>query len=134
MEHKDKVGMELDRLDSRKMESVGKRIRTEREKLGIKQIELAGDLGVERNVMYKIEHGKGSLSVEYLYLISQSLGKSMDFFVTGNECYDRGGEDGSLNLEEVREADRHIAELLGSRSLSELRTVERVLKAMFEWN
>lgn len=65
--------MELKRLGTAKLEEIGENIRTVRKEQEIKQTDIAQKIGVERNVIYKIENGRGSLSVEYLYYISQIL-------------------------------------------------------------
>lgn len=89
---------ELKRLGASELEAVGKNIKRCREDLKIRQIDMADEIGVGRNVIHKIENGRGSLSVEYLYCISQMLGKSMDYLVTKrkdektdikNTCFDK---------------------------------------------
>lgn len=91
--------MELKRLGTSELEMIGENIRTVRKEQKIKQTDMAQKIGVERNVIYKIENGRGSLSVEYLYYISQILGKPMDYFLEEHDVKDK-------KLEKASEAHR----------------------------
>ena len=121
---------DMKRIDGEQLEKIGERIRNRRKELRIKQIDLAMELNISRNVMYKLESGGGSLSVDYLYLLSQRLGVSMDYLVTGEDDKDTDEEDGTYY--EVGKVDKGIANLLQGRSFSELRRAERLLKVLFD--
>ncbi len=122
--------MELKRLSTKEFENIGQNIRSERERQNIKQFDMATEIGVGRKVIYKIENGLGSLSVEYLYYISQILGKTMDFFMSMQK-----DDDPEAAYEEsvaAAETKNRIIELLESMSNLELCRIERVITAFLE--
>ena len=70
-------------LGDKELEAMGNRIREAREKKGIKQIELALQLAIGKNQMYRIENGKVPCKTEYLYEIAQVLDVSLDYLFFG---------------------------------------------------
>ena len=70
-------------LGDKEIEAMGSRIREAREKKGIKQIELALQLAIGKNQMYRIENGKVPCKTEYLYEIAQVLDVSLDYLFFG---------------------------------------------------
>jgi transcriptional regulator with XRE-family HTH domain len=121
--------MELKRLGTKELEMIGENIRIARNEQGIKQSDMAQEIGVGRNVIYKIENGLGSLSVEYLYYISQILGKPMDYFLSEHGEPDRKVETRSCSGEsEVKE---RLMRLIEGRNSQELSMIERVITAFF---
>ena len=61
----------------------GKRIRNEREKLGMTQEELADDLNISHGHLNKIEKGKEGCSIDLLLELSDFFGVSTDFLLVG---------------------------------------------------
>lgn len=72
-------------LGDAELEAMGSRIREAREKKGIKQIELALQLAIGKNQMYRIENGKVPCKTEYLYEIAQVLDVSLDYLFFGKK-------------------------------------------------
>ena len=67
-------------LDSK---SIGKRIRTQREKLGLSRDNLAKIVNLSTYYIGQIERGERNMSIQTLYNISESLNISMDYIVKG---------------------------------------------------
>ena len=61
----------------------GKRIRNEREKLGMTQEELADDLNISHGHLNKIEKGKEGCSIDLLLELADYFGVSTDFLLVG---------------------------------------------------
>ncbi len=123
--------MELIRLGSSDFEAIGKTIKEVRKDLKIRQIDMADEIGVGRNVIHKIEKGKGSLSVEYLYYISQILGKSMDYLVTKRESQEADKVGKGIYFDAGR-VEARLHELISGRSYEELHMIEKVVNAVIE--
>src|SRR6266513_547610 len=62
---------------------VAMRVRERRIELGITQPELAGELGVTFQNLYKYEKGKNRISAGRLYRLSKALGVPVTFFFEG---------------------------------------------------
>jgi len=124
--------MELKRLSTKELEDIGKNIRSERERQKIRQFDMADEIGVGRNVIYKIENGLGSLSVEYLYYISQILGKPMDYFMPENDVKDRKSEKVMETHLDAGEVKERLLNLIDGKDYQELCRIERVITAFFE--
>ncbi|HLR22057.1 MAG TPA: helix-turn-helix domain-containing protein [Tissierellaceae bacterium] len=71
-------------LDSK---SIGKRIRTQREKLGLSRDNLAKIVNLSTYYIGQIERGERNMSIQTLYNISESLNISMDYIVKGKVKY-----------------------------------------------
>lgn len=96
--------------------AMGTRIREAREKLGMKQIDLATFLAIGKNQMYRIENGQTPCKTEYLFEISQILGISLDYLYFGeNECSEVG----------------EIVEMCRGKGIKEIRKAVLILKAYF---
>lgn len=65
--------------------TLGQRIRTNRQKLGVTQQQLAGALGVSPQHISAIEQEKRSPSLPSLAKLAEELGVSIDYLVTGKE-------------------------------------------------
>lgn len=97
--------------------AMGTRIREAREKLGMKQIDLATFLAIGKNQMYRIESGLTPCKTEYLFEISQILGVSLDYLYFGeNECSEVG----------------EIVEMCRGKGLKELHKAKNILRAFFD--
>ncbi len=65
--------------------TLGQRIRTSRQRLGVTQQQLAGALGVSPQHISAIEQEKRSPSLPSLAKLAEELGVSIDYLVTGKE-------------------------------------------------
>jgi transcriptional regulator with XRE-family HTH domain len=62
---------------------VARRVRERRIELGLSQPELAAELGITFQGLYKYEKGKNRLSASRLYGLSKALGVPVTFFFEG---------------------------------------------------
>lgn len=124
--------MELKRLGTAELEMIGENIRIARKEQKIKQTYMAQKIGVERNVIYKIENGRGSLSVEYLYYISQILGKPMDYFLPEHDVPDEKAVKEAKTHLDAGEVKERLIQLIEGKDIQELCRIERVITAFFE--
>ena len=106
------------------LEAMGRRIREAREKKGIKQIEIALQLAIGKNQMYRIESGQVPCKVEYLYEIAQVLDVSLDYLFFGS----KDSETSSENDKTVQE----IVALCGGKDAGTLHKALCILRAFFD--
>lgn len=59
---------------------MGKRIKSERERLGLSLEELASELKISRQTLSQIEKGQSVLSSDKLYLLAEKAGRRISFF------------------------------------------------------
>jgi transcriptional regulator with XRE-family HTH domain len=64
--------------------SVGRRIR-ELRGFGMTQADFAQRIGVSQGYLSMIEHGQGEIGPEVLLALSQEIGKSIEWLLTGEE-------------------------------------------------
>ena len=62
---------------------IGKRLRGERERLGLSQADFAGRAGVTRNTQAKYEAGERSPDASYLALVAADLGVNVPYVLVG---------------------------------------------------
>ncbi|MBR1742820.1 MAG: helix-turn-helix transcriptional regulator [Lachnospiraceae bacterium] len=111
------------RLTDAELEAMGRRIREAREKKGVKQIELALQLAIGKNQMYRIESGQTPCKTEYLYEIAQVLDVSLDYLFFGNrDC---------KTITENDDAVQEIVSLCGGKDLETVHKALNILKAFF---
>lgn len=67
------------------LKHLGKRIRTRREKLGLKQQDLANSLGISPQAVSKWERGENAPDVTVLVPLARLLGVSVDWLLSGQE-------------------------------------------------
>ena len=67
------------------MNTVGDRIRFCRQRLNLKQEELANLAGMSKGFLSEVETGNRNPSAEYLFRIANALGVSLDFLMRGGE-------------------------------------------------
>ncbi|MBR1598269.1 MAG: helix-turn-helix transcriptional regulator [Lachnospiraceae bacterium] len=111
------------RFTDSELEAMGRRIREAREKKGIKQIDLALQLAIGKNQMYRIESGQVPCKVEYLYEIAQVLDVSLDYLFFGN----KDSETSSENDKTVQE----IVTLCVGKDAGALHKALCILRAFF---
>ena len=63
------------------MRDMGKRIQIARKKKGYKAIDFADIIGIGKDQLSRIENGKVPCKTEYLFVISQVLGLSVDYIM-----------------------------------------------------
>jgi len=64
---------------------IAKRVRERRIELGLTQPDVAGELGISFQHLYKFEKGKNRISAARLYALSKALGVPVAFFFEGLE-------------------------------------------------
>ena len=74
----------LTRLDARLF---SERVRTERAKMDIQQIDMANQLGVPRSSLSYYESGKAVPSLDKTYLLAEYLNVPIDYLVGRDEAY-----------------------------------------------
>lgn len=103
-------------------EAMGRRIREAREAAGMKQVDLASQLAIGKNQMYRIENGLAPCRTEYLFEIAQMFGVSMDYLYFG---------EGQERLSDGEAVMEEIVGLCRGREVSVLRRALNILKALF---
>lgn len=93
--------------------NVGNRIRKKRKELGYTQEKLSELAEINNKYIYEIETGRKGLSAKILFKISQSLGVTMDFLVSGDQ-----------NLDDYR----IILSLIGSLKKEDRKNVEDIIR------
>lgn len=111
------------RFTDSELEAMGRRLREAREKKGIKQIDLALQLAIGKNQMYRIESGQVPCKVEYLYEIAQVLDVSLDYLFFGS----KDSETSSENDKTVQE----IVTLCSGKDAGTLHKALNILRAFF---
>lgn len=66
-------------------QELGKRIKNIRERAGLKQIDLAEEMNISREMLSKIENGKNACAPDQLMFLCQRFNKSADYFFFGTE-------------------------------------------------
>lgn len=64
---------------------IGKRIQEARKKFGLKQVDLAEEMNISREMLSRIENGKNSCAPDQLMFLCQRFNKSADYFFFGTE-------------------------------------------------
>lgn len=91
----------------------GARIEKMRCKCGYTRKQFAGKVNISEKFLYEIENGKKGFSAEILWNISESLGVSCDYILTGKRKKGKADLELMALLEQVDEADvKKLIELL----------------------
>lgn len=64
---------------------IGRRVRKRREALKLTQEQLAGEVGVTHQAISRVEGGHTSPSAELVIKLSQALGVTCDYLLTGSD-------------------------------------------------
>ena len=107
---------EIKRFDIKHSKEMGKRISKARKEKGLKQIELACELGIGVDQMSNIENGRVVCKTEYIYMIEQLLDVSATYLLHG-----------IVNLEEKNE----LFELISKLSLEQIKKSKVILETAF---
>ena len=76
----------------------GQRIKEQRTKMGLTQEELAFRLNIGHEHMNKIERGKRGCSIDIILELSEVLGVSTDYLLTGKKADDESIRDSVENI------------------------------------
>lgn len=103
----------------------GKRIKEMRQSEGMKQIDLAEEMNISRDMLSRLENGKNSCAPDHLMFLCQRFGKTADYiyFGTENERYEI-----KTRLEIMKE----INQMLGGISKNRLICIYRIMKILVE--
>jgi HTH-type transcriptional regulator / antitoxin HipB len=69
---------------------IGERVRAERERLGLRQDELALMAGVSTRVIHQVEHGKATSRLDSLIPVLEALGLSLELGRQGRRVDEEG--------------------------------------------
>lgn len=103
---------------------IGKRIKAQREILGITREELAGKIGVSPRFCYDLEAGLKGMSVTTLYNLVDALGISADYLLFGESEEHRGCAAGISLIESCPPEKREYLIKIISNYLQALKTTE----------
>ena len=106
-------------------QDLGKRIKSEREIAGLKQIKLAEEMNISREMLSRIENGKNSCAPDQLMFLCQRFNKSADYFFFGTETEE-------YVLKTKIEIILEIQKLLAGFSKDKLIYIYRTIKVLEE--
>lgn len=106
-------------------QEVGMRIKRVRQQAGLKQVNLAEEMNISREMLSRIENGKNACAPDQLMFLCQKFNKSADFFFFGTES-----EKHILNTK--IEIILEIQKLLGGFSKEKLIYIYRTIKVLEE--
>lgn len=104
---------------------LGRRIKAVRQDEGIKQIDLAIEMNISRDMLSRIENGKNSCAPDHLMFLCQRFGKTADYFYFGIE-------DEKYEVKTRREIMTDINQMLGGLSKERLIYIYRIMKILVE--
>lgn len=84
------------------MKAIGNRIQEERKKKGIKAIDFADVIGIGKDQLSRIENGKVTCKLEYLFVIAKYLEVSSDYLLYGKTSYDAQQMLNNLSVEKLQ--------------------------------
>lgn len=113
---------ELKYLDPVEM---GRRIRRQREFLGLTREELSGRLGVSSKFVADVEYGEKGISIKKLYALSQILEISTDYILAGQKTEDEQCSEKIRVIEDIVEPLKHC-------SVQQLKYLEYIAKYYVE--
>lgn len=96
--------------------TVGKRVRALREKLGYSREKLSELADVSTKFLYEIESGKKGMSAYTLFNLSNALGVSCDYILSGNKEAEISG---------------YILNALSTMDEEQLKHVEQIIKHIY---
>lgn len=106
-------------------QEVGMRIKKVRKQAGLKQVNLAEEMNISREMLSRIENGKNSCAPDQLMFLCQRFNKSADFFFFGTE---REQYESKTKMEIILE----IQKLLGAFPKDKLIYIYRTIKVLEE--
>jgi transcriptional regulator with XRE-family HTH domain len=113
-----------------KNDKVGRRIRTEREALGISRDELADMVGMESSSLKNVEYGEKGVSVAVLARISLSLDLPVDYLIFGTKTAGNI-DDTDVEKRNIIESTVRLMENLDSDQCARIEAIVRmILSAM----
>lgn len=112
----------VDELDKH----IGRRIREQRENLGLTQSQLAQAINVSYQQVHKYEHGANRISAGRLWLIAETLNVNIQHFFEGINSHSGAGEE-SKDSRVCLELARHFRLIPNERHQEALLSLVRVL-------
>lgn len=106
-------------------QEVGLRIKSVRKLAGLKQIELAEEMNISREMLSRIENGKSSCAPDQLMYLCQRFNKTADYFFFGTEAE-------HYALKTKMEIILEIQKMLGNFSKKKLIHICRIIKMLEE--
>lgn len=106
-------------------QELGKRIKNIRERAGLRQIDLAEEMNISREMLSRIENGKNSCAPDQLMFLCQRFNKSADYFFFGTEIE-------QYNLKTKMEIILEIQKMLGGFSKEKLIYIHKAIKVLKE--
>lgn len=106
-------------------QELGKRIKVIRERAGLRQIELAEEMNISREMLSRIENGKNSCAPDQLMFLCQRFNKTADYFYFGTESE-------RYNLKTRMEILSDMQKMLGGFSKQQLVYIYRIMKIIKE--
>ena len=106
-------------------QELGKRIKNIRERAGLRQIDLAEEMNISREMLSRIENGKNACAPDQLMFLCQKFNKSADYFFFGTEFEE-------VALKTKIEIILEIQKLLGEFSKEKLIYIYRTIKVLEE--
>ena len=104
---------------------VGKRIQDVRKRAGLKQIELAEEMNISRDMLSRLENGKNSCAPDHLMFLCQRFNKTADYFYFATE-------DEKYEMKTKMEIMTEINQMLGGLSKKRLIYIYRIMKILVE--
>ena len=100
---------------------LGRRIKAVRQDEGIKQIDLAIEMNISRDMLSRIENGKNACAPDHLMFLCQRFNKTADYFYFGTE-------DEPYETRSRMEIMTEINQMLGGLSKTRLIYIYRIMK------
>lgn len=114
--------------------AIGKRIREEREKLGLSREEFAEFTGFSNYYIGQLERGERQMSLPAMVNIARCLHLSLDYLIFGKTATgDRLQEAGSTYEAGENKKDCELLSLLDKCSPKELAVIEKIIKIILPY-
>ena len=102
---------------------LGRRIKAVRQNEGLKQIDLAVEMNISRDMLSRIENGKNSCAPDHLMFLCQRFNKTADYFYFATE-------DEKYEMKTRMEIMTEINQMLGGLSKKRLIYIYRIMKIL----
>lgn len=103
---------------------LGRRIKAVRQDEGIKQIDLAIEMNISRDMLSRIENGKNACAPDHLMFLCQRFNKTADYFYFGREI------NGSNCKKTIKEMINEINDMLQKLNLDETERAYQIMSIL----